>query len=303
MPYAFIPEKATDAVSGLSGVAVKVLVALATFMPGRGQNGCYPSLAAIGERAGIKRKKTVIDALKELVSAGVVTCERRRRQTNLLKWAILEVAVSAPVMVAESATRKVPKEGTQTTSSAASEDFPTSEGNEKPIPFPQGNPTPPPTPAPSTAEPVKRKTRLKPNQHPTWRLWLRVNQDAGQPTPLEEKTSLAAAKKLATQIPDTDEQEQIMRAYIGDKADTWAIEKGLTLSILVGSRLSKCRRAAARAIEEQSADDADLIRQAMESFPDPDERADFFYQRSLLGLRVPPGVDCRPMSDEKEVAI
>ena len=47
--------------------------------------------------------------------------------------------------------------------------------------------------------------------------------------------------------------------------------------------------------KEQAADDADLIRQAEETFPDPDERADFFHQRSLRGLRVPPGVDCRPM--------
>ena len=55
--------------------------------------------------------------------------------------------------------------------------------------------------------------------------------------------------------------------------------------------------------KEQADDDADLIRQAKKEFPDPDEMADFFYQRQKRGLRVPPGVDCRPMPAEKEVAV
>ncbi|MCD8139194.1 MAG: helix-turn-helix domain-containing protein [Planctomycetaceae bacterium] len=109
MPYAFIPEKAVEAMPKLSGVATKVMVALATFMPGRRQEGCYPSLAAIGERAGINREKTVTAAIKELVAAGILVRERRRRQTNLLKWATLEQANSAGTRVLEPAVSALSK--------------------------------------------------------------------------------------------------------------------------------------------------------------------------------------------------
>lgn len=324
MPYAFIPESAIAALPRLSGSAVKVMNAIASFMPGRSA-GCYPSLAAIGERAGINREKTISAAIKELTDVGVMVCERRRRQTNYLKWeflepaesagtrilepavsapldSVLEPAVSAPVYPAVSAPRKVTRK--ETINTTTPNIFETSIPKDKPKDnsFPQRNPTPPPTPAPSAAEPGKRKAKLKPkaNQHPTWRLWLRVNHEAGQPTPLEEKASLAAAKKMASMIPDPVGQEAIMRAYLGDKTDTWAIGKGLTLSILVGSRLSACRAAVAKAAEEQAAEDADLIRQAREQYPDPDECAAFFWARQKRGLRVPPGVDCRPMPGEEE---
>lgn len=167
----------------------------------------------------------------------------------------------------------------------------------------QGKPTPPPTPAPSTAKPKEKKARIKPNQHPTWRLWLRVNEEEGRSVPLEERSSLNAAKKLAGMIPDQGEQEAIMLAYVQDKSDTWAINQGLTLSLLVNSRLSKCRTAAAKAIEAQAEEDAELIRGAEEQWSDPDERAAFFYARKQHGLRVPPGVECYPMPEEKEEAV
>ena len=51
----------------------------------------------------------------------------------------------------------------------------------------------------------------------------------------------------------------------------------------------------------QAASDAELIRGAEKQFPNPDERADFFYQRQMRGLRVPAGVECKPMPEEKEV--
>lgn len=149
-------------------------------------------------------------------------------------------------------------------------------------------------------KPKTRKAKPKANQSPAWLLWLQVNQDAGQPPPLEEKASFAAARKLAEQIPNPDEQEAIMRAYIGDRGDKWAISQGLTLAVLVNSRLSKCRAVAARAIEEQTAEDAALIAEAEQEYPDPDERAAFFWARKEKSLRVPPGVDCRPLPGEKE---
>jgi hypothetical protein len=92
-----------------------------------------------------------------------------------------------------------------------------------------------------------------------------------------------------------------MRAYLTDETDRWAINQGLTLAVLVNSRLSKCRKAAAGAIEEQAAADAELIRHAIETFPDPDELAAFFWARKEHGLYVPPGVACRPMPAEKEM--
>ena len=92
MAYAFIPKEAVDAVPKLSGAAVRVMVALASFMRGRGQDGCYPSLLAVGERAGIKRRMTIINAIRELTAAGVISYERRRRRSSLFKWATLEVA-------------------------------------------------------------------------------------------------------------------------------------------------------------------------------------------------------------------
>jgi hypothetical protein len=94
-----------------------------------------------------------------------------------------------------------------------------------------------------------------------------------------------------------------MREYVKDKTDVWIINRGQTLSDLVKYRLSKCRAAAVKAIKEQAEDDAELIRGAEQTFPDPDERADFYWQRKQLGRRVPPGVECRPMPEtEKERA-
>ena len=277
MPYAILPESAIAAMPRFSGSAVKVLVAVASFMPGRGLEGCYPSLAAIGERAGIQREKTITAAIKELVAAGILTCVRRKRQTNLLRWAVLEPAISAGTEILD------PAVSAQVYPAVSVPRKETSEGNKTTVPAKK-----------------TRNTKPKANQSPTWLLWLRVNQDAGQPPPLEEQASLAAARKLAEQIPDPDEQEAIMRAYIGDRGDKWAISQGLTLAVLVHSRLSKCRTAAARAIEEQAAEDAVLIAEAEREYPDADERAAFFWARNEKGLRVPPGVDCRPLPGEKE---
>ena len=106
MPYAIIPENAIAALPELSGSAVRVMNALASFMPGRSAEGCYPSLEAIGERSGINRKKTIIGAIRELTAIEVLICERRSRRTSLFRWVIPEVAVSVPVMGAVSATRK-----------------------------------------------------------------------------------------------------------------------------------------------------------------------------------------------------
>jgi hypothetical protein len=57
--------------------------------------------------------------------------------------------------------------------------------------------------------------------------------------------------------------------------------------------------------EEQAASDAELIRGAEQTFPDPNERADFYWQRKQRGRRVPAGVICKPMlvESEKEAAI
>lgn len=52
---------------------------------------------------------------------------------------------------------------------------------------------------------------------------------------------------------------------------------------------------------EQAEIDAVLVRDAEDAFPDPDERADYFHVRKQRGLRVPPGVECRPMPDERKV--
>jgi hypothetical protein len=336
LAYSFLPEYAVEALPQLSGSAAKVLVAVASFMPGRGQEGCYPSLAAIGERSGIKREKSLTAAIKELATAGVLVCEHRKRQTNRLKWtrfdpaesacpriqgpavsapleplgpaesaplnSIQGPAVSAQVYPAVSAPRKVPKEGTQlttTTSLATNSDILERKGSDEPAFLPQRPKTPPPLPPAPAAGPAK-KPRRKANEHPTWLLWLKVNQDAGRPKPLEEKSSLTAAKTMAEQIPDPEEQEAIMWAYIQDKADIWVIDRGLTLSDLVKFRLSKCRTAAARAIKEQAEDDAELIRGAEQKFTDPNELADYFWIRKQLGQRVPPGVICKPMPIEAE---
>jgi hypothetical protein len=191
----------------------------------------------------------------------------------------------------------------ETTTSLSKNEIPEREGSDNPLPFPQGNQTTPPL-TPPAAGPAK-KPRRKANEHPTWLRWLKVNQDAGQPKPLEEKSSLTAAKTMAEQIPNSEEQEAIMWEYVKDKTDVWVINRGLTLSDLVKYRLSKCRTAAARAIKEQAASDAELIRGAEMAFPDPDERAAFWQARKDNGLRVPPGVECRPMpiEFEKEEAI
>ena len=102
MPFAIIPENAFDALPKLSGSAVKVMVAIAGFMPaGRDNGGGYPSLAAIGERAGINRQPTLTTVIRELAEAKVLVCERRRRKTSLYKWGILETAESVTSNILE----------------------------------------------------------------------------------------------------------------------------------------------------------------------------------------------------------
>lgn len=232
MPYAFIPEKAANAIPDLSGVAVKVLVAVATFMPGRDQGGCYPSLAAIGERTGIKREKTLTAAIKELVAAGVVVCERRKRQTNLLKWAnldpaesagtriqdpavsappnplepavsvpldhVLDPAVSAQVYPAVSAPRKVPNEGTQT-AIAQNDEKPLSPETETPLATDAENPKAEGEKQPPPAEPKKLKLTPPP-----------AEADDGT-----KSSSKSKAKKPAKAKPPVDAEaaERIVTAY------------------------------------------------------------------------------------------
>jgi hypothetical protein len=55
--------------------------------------------------------------------------------------------------------------------------------------------------------------------------------------------------------------------------------------------------------EEKAATDAELIRGAKMTFDDPDECADYWWRCKCRGEYVPPGVDCRPMPAEKEVAV
>jgi hypothetical protein len=160
MPFAFLPENAVDALPKLSGATAKTLVGIASFMPGRGREGCFPSLAAIGERAGIRRENTIIAAIKELAAVGILVCERRKRKTNWLRWAILEPAKSAGTKILEPAVSakvdpalfaggKVTKEGNQLITTLLA-----SEGSAEPAPLPQGNqrsPLPAPTAGPAKA--------------------------------------------------------------------------------------------------------------------------------------------------------
>lgn len=71
-----IPKEAIAALPGLSGMAVKVLVALCSFMEEDGS--CGPSREEIGRRAGINRLGTISKAVGELKRAQIITVERPR---------------------------------------------------------------------------------------------------------------------------------------------------------------------------------------------------------------------------------
>ena len=255
----------------------------------KGTGEAWPSRSMLEQITGIEMRD-ISRTTNELEKAGFLVIEERDGRSNIYRLTLGEITTPGDsATLGETAAHPWGKR-TQTLGDLAAHNNKEQTNNNETT-----------TNTLKIGKPKKLKPRLKPNQHPTWILWLQVNRDHGSPVPLEEKASLNAAKKLASMIPDATEQAAIMTAYIEDKTDTWAISKGLTLSILVNSRLSKCRVVAESAARQQAEDDAELIRGASEAFPNPDECADFFYQRQLSGLRVPSGVECRPMPVGKEM--
>jgi hypothetical protein len=285
--------------------------AIASFIPGRSQEGCYPSLAAIGERAGIDRKKTVIAAIKELVKEAVLVCERRRRKTSVFKWAclevavsapidglevaesapispILEVAVSAPVMVAVSATGKDTREGYKTTiaqndekppsSSAPAADSQTQDSERKPKgnSFPQGNKTPSPTPSPAKVAWDGQRIIVPDTFMESW-------SEAYPSVDLHLAIRRASAWCLSN--PGKRPKKDFARFLNG-----WFRRVTPSSPEYIDP-------------EEKAVADAELVRGAKMTFDDPDECADFWWRCKCRGEYVPPGVDCRPMPAEKEVAV
>ena len=83
-PLACLPPVVVDALPTLSPSAVRVAVAVASFMGKSGE--CWPGYNAIGERAGIGRRDTIRIALAELRERGLLKVKCRRRTTALLSW-------------------------------------------------------------------------------------------------------------------------------------------------------------------------------------------------------------------------
>jgi len=86
MGFAKLPESVVAALPKLSGSAVKVAVALASFMDKSG--ACFPTVESIATRAGHTQKRTTERALSRLKRLGLVRSERGyHHRPNVYWWA------------------------------------------------------------------------------------------------------------------------------------------------------------------------------------------------------------------------
>jgi len=81
--FAIIPAHAFDLLPKLSGVEVKVLVALAGRM---GDDGCFPSIITIGKDCGIERERTVQNAVSALAAYALISREHRSGRSTIYRW-------------------------------------------------------------------------------------------------------------------------------------------------------------------------------------------------------------------------
>lgn len=85
-PFAILPANVIQAWPSLSPKGQAVAVAVASFMNRWGE--CWPSIAALGERAGLSRRYSVSLALRELGDRGLLEVERRgHHRSNVCRWA------------------------------------------------------------------------------------------------------------------------------------------------------------------------------------------------------------------------
>ena len=99
--YAYIPAAAVDVLPQLSGAEARILIALGSFMSGKGK--CWPSYAALHARSGVKNRGALCNALAKLQALGVLAIQRRGPKTSLYTWI-------APEEVPQSGTTKAAKE-------------------------------------------------------------------------------------------------------------------------------------------------------------------------------------------------
>ncbi len=93
MTYARLPGNVLQAWPDLSPSAKAVAVALASFMDRDGE--CWPSREKIMERSGVRRTATVSKATTELEAQGLLSVQRRSRQSCIYRWPSCEGTTSA----------------------------------------------------------------------------------------------------------------------------------------------------------------------------------------------------------------
>ena len=83
-PLACLPPAVVDALPTLSPSAVRVAVAVASFMGKSGE--CWPSRTALSERSGVRKPRNIGKALRELADCGLLEVKRRCRRSSVYRW-------------------------------------------------------------------------------------------------------------------------------------------------------------------------------------------------------------------------
>ena len=197
----------------LSWRAFGVGVVLASFADETGT--CYPSRAAIAERANL-HPRNVSRALRELEAKGGLNLEKRRGRVNLYHLTLAKTDRGAQVDTpVEIATPPLAKTG--------------------PTPLTNLPPGTNPRTKPRTKAALAQKTEArKPN---VWAWWIDANGKAGRRDPVREGKDLGAARELgkmiqAGELSETELRESL-QAYLKD-ADPWLTKQGHPLRLLPG---------------------------------------------------------------------
>lgn len=219
-PYGILPDPVIAALPKLSDKAVRVAAALSGFMNGSGE--CWPSVAALIERSGLRKRQTVADAVAELAGAGLVSVHWRARRARVLAWAkvpldgTIKSAVTRHNRGSESAvarTPKVPPHGT-------------------------GNNTKNNTMSSHAGAKSKRASTEKAGP-PVWKWWIEAHRDARRDDPIDEGPDTKAGKRLGKLVIEGKispaQFRSVLALYLADD-NRFLQENGHALRFLSGAK-------------------------------------------------------------------
>lgn len=229
MPYAFLPENVVAAVPTLSSAAVRVVIAVASFMNGE-QTECFPKIGTIAKRAGLRKRDSVHKALRELSNQGVLRHQRRAGKSSVYRWSNdLSRKKGYPTK------RDTPRKGTEGVPRKGTHKDTKKDTNS------------------SSAPPARKPSPKRANHRANvWGWWIDANRATGRADPAPLGPDIGAGKSLSKLIADEELTEADLRAcmaaFLSD-TDGFLAKQGHPLRLLP-RRLNAYRNAKTAENEE-----------------------------------------------------